>query len=72
MSFKPGDVVQLKSGGPPMTVEQIGKDMAEIETVWCTWSEKVGNRHEVMRATFQPVVLREYKSPSANFAIRRS
>jgi len=72
MSFKPGDVVQLKSGGPPMTVEQIGNDTLGIETVWCTWSEKVGNRHEVMRETFQPVVLREYKSPSARFAIRRS
>lgn len=26
VEFAPGEVVQLKSGGPPMTVERIGKD----------------------------------------------
>ena len=30
--IKPGDVVQLKSGGPKMTVTQINQ-----ETVWCKW-----------------------------------
>ena len=31
-TFKPGDVVELKSGSPKMTVY-----MASDENVWCTW-----------------------------------
>lgn len=34
-SFKPGDVVRLKSGGPAMTVEQI----ASSGRVVCKWFE---------------------------------
>jgi uncharacterized protein YodC (DUF2158 family) len=33
-SFKPGDVVQLKSGGPEMTVKEVS---GEPEHVWCVW-----------------------------------
>ena len=33
-NFKPGDVVRLKSGGPPMTVEQ-----EEGEGYKCVWFE---------------------------------
>lgn len=34
--FKPGDLVQVKSGGPIMTVEQVGKTaMLEEDAVWC-------------------------------------
>jgi uncharacterized protein YodC (DUF2158 family) len=32
MNFKVGDVVQLKSGGPPMTIEEIGGGRARY--VW--------------------------------------
>jgi uncharacterized protein YodC (DUF2158 family) len=35
--FQLGDVVQLKSGGPRMTVDEIGPDMTNRLTVWCTW-----------------------------------
>lgn len=32
MSFKPGDIVRVKSGGPEMTVKSVtGKDIS------CTW-----------------------------------
>lgn len=31
-----GDVVQLKSGGPVMTVTSVGDYMGE-RTVWCEW-----------------------------------
>jgi uncharacterized protein YodC (DUF2158 family) len=43
MDFAAGDVVRLKSGGPLMTVEQIGKhSMTQEDAVWCVWSETVG------------------------------
>lgn len=43
--FKPGDLVRVKSGGPIMTVEQVGKTaMLEEDAVWCVWFEKVGNK----------------------------
>ncbi len=32
-TFKVGDVVQLKSGGPKMTVGEISSST----TVWCVW-----------------------------------
>ncbi|MEO8989387.1 MAG: DUF2158 domain-containing protein [Acidobacteriaceae bacterium] len=72
MEFKPGDVVQLKSGGPPMTVEHIGKqNHSDDIVVWCVWSEKVGARQEVKEYTFDPIVLRQYKSPYASIPTSR-
>jgi uncharacterized protein YodC (DUF2158 family) len=38
MAFKPRDVVQLISGGPRMTVAQMGAE-APDRMVWCVWSE---------------------------------
>ncbi len=52
MEFKEGDVVRLKSGGPPMTVEQIYD-----EDISCVWFEKVGNKRVAQRESFRPVVL---------------
>ena len=40
MSFQPGEVVQLKSGGPRMTVEEIEGDQVD-----CTWFEKNKQHH---------------------------
>lgn len=37
MSFAPGDLVQMKSGGPRMTVESI-----DGETAVCSWMERSG------------------------------
>lgn len=34
--IKAGNVVQLKSGGPLMTVEQVGDHMGTIKA-WCDW-----------------------------------
>ena len=58
MDFQAGDIVQLKSGGPRMTVEQVGKHAPTgADTVWCTWFEEVGKRQVVQRETFSPSVL---------------
>jgi uncharacterized protein YodC (DUF2158 family) len=38
MSFKVGDTVELKSGGPDMTVTRIGAAGGE-PMVWCVWFE---------------------------------
>ena len=35
--IKPGDVVKLKSGGPAMTVRDVGNDMSGQLMVYCTW-----------------------------------
>lgn len=64
MLFVPGDTVQLKSGGPVMTIERVGKDESTQEDiVFCVWSEKVGNRQEVQRERFNPIVLEKYEPP---------
>ena len=39
--FSVGDVVRLKSGGPAMTVTDIGDDSFGTMTVWCAWFEGV-------------------------------
>lgn len=45
--FAPGDQVQLKSGGPKMTVETITKgQFADSPTYFCTWfSGAKHNKH---------------------------
>jgi uncharacterized protein YodC (DUF2158 family) len=71
MGFTPGDVVQLKSGGPVMTVERIGKDQrTQEDAVVCTWFEKVGNRQELHREPFNPLVLEKYE-PTLGFSSMR-
>jgi uncharacterized protein YodC (DUF2158 family) len=54
MSFKAGEVVRLKSGGPKMTVTQVGKKaMTGESAVWCVWFEGT-KKHE---DTFAPEAL---------------
>lgn len=68
--FKPGDVVQLRSGGAPMTVERVGlHNITQEETVWCVWKETVGKREEVRRETFSPATLRMWKPSGPAFVI---
>jgi uncharacterized protein YodC (DUF2158 family) len=43
--IKPGDIVQLKSGGPNMTVDEVGhSSMTETGPLraWCSWFDKDG------------------------------
>lgn len=51
---KAGDIVRLKSGGPKMTVTQVGESaMVREPTVWCVWF--VGAKK--FEDTFSPDVL---------------
>ena len=61
--FEVGDTVQLKSGGPTMTVEVVGERYGE-ETVWCTWF--VGTK--LQRDTFKPGALQKH-TRGARFAM---
>jgi uncharacterized protein YodC (DUF2158 family) len=47
--FKPGDVVQLKSGGPKMTIKGIGKYgfAASEDNACCVWFEKTTRKEEI-------------------------
>lgn len=58
MEFAAGDTVQLKSGGPFMTIEQIGEHWSiEGTAVWCVWFERVGSKQVVSRDTFPSAAL---------------
>lgn len=50
-TFKPGDLVELKSGGPVMTVEREGYSVNSWE---CTWF--AGDKHQ--HNTFEGVALK--------------
>jgi uncharacterized protein YodC (DUF2158 family) len=52
--IKAGDVVQLKSGGPKMTVSQTGNlAMTKKPAVWCDWFEGT----KKISSTFAPETL---------------
>lgn len=52
--FQEGDVVRLKSGGPTMTVTQVGEaHMTGRMTVWCVWFDPKGQQN----GTFPPGAL---------------
>lgn len=53
MGLQLGDVVQLKSGSPKMTVESIN----EQKRVSCTWF----SGDEVRSSTFNPEMLKKYR-----------
>jgi uncharacterized protein YodC (DUF2158 family) len=48
--LKIGDVVHLRSGGPEMTVTNVGLDGFRTPTVWCVWF--VGTKQQA--GTFPP------------------
>jgi uncharacterized protein YodC (DUF2158 family) len=55
LAFKPGDVVQLNSGGPKMTVEAVQSD----GTLRCVWFHEDGKRDN---GVFAQVALRAAKT----------
>lgn len=70
VTFKAGDLVRLKSGGPLMTVESVGEHaMSGGQMVWCVWSDKVGNKQVVQRDAFPPVALEPSQRPQPSFGV---
>jgi uncharacterized protein YodC (DUF2158 family) len=58
--FKAGDLVQLKSGSPPLTVEDPDfHDARGFMGIRCTWF--AGKKHEI--GYFQPETLIDYTPP---------
>ncbi len=54
MSFQPGDVVKLQSGGEKMTVESLGDGLVD-----CVWFVD----KKVQRMSFEPAALKKYEQP---------
>lgn len=54
VEWQPGDVVVLKSGGPPMTVEGPDEDDEELECVWF-------HGKKTRRDVFPPEALKRYQ-----------
>ncbi|PHQ69155.1 MAG: DUF2158 domain-containing protein [Sneathiella sp.] len=45
--FKPGEIVQLKAGGPKMVVERVANSRhADSSTYYCTWFSGAKHNHE--------------------------
>ena len=57
--IKQGDVVQLKSGGPTMTVETVAEDLLEL-TAFCTWFDK---NNVLQSGKFQVTSLKKSQAP---------
>jgi len=64
MNFKEGDVVQLKSGGPSMTVKQLCRD-GDLQ---CAWFTGPHNQQELKHGLFKPHELKPYSPPPASVA----
>lgn len=53
-----GSVVQLKSGGPAMTVANLGESQLGTMTAWCEWFDE---KRQPRKETFTLTVLKLYK-----------
>lgn len=56
-TFEKGWVVQLKSGGPQMTVTHYGDDSLGEKQVWCQWFNNVKPPYKLESDMFDPAVL---------------
>jgi uncharacterized protein YodC (DUF2158 family) len=64
--FKPGDAVQLISGGPRMTVTQVGEGDFGTMTAWCVWFE--GTKQA--QGTFPVTALKHSPDPGPRRVVR--
>jgi uncharacterized protein YodC (DUF2158 family) len=63
MSFNVGDTVQLKSGGPDMTVMRIGTAGGE-PMVWCAWFEGTKDAYALFPPDALKAALEAAEAPS--------
>ncbi|CAG8863138.1 hypothetical protein PS627_00074 [Pseudomonas fluorescens] len=70
-SFNVGDVVVMRSGGPKMTVADVGdysgSGLGPQNGVKCQWFEKTKMHEQV----FDAGVLKPYAAPSVGFMVGR-
>ena len=59
-SFELGDKVRLKSGGPEMTVEEIGERGDTLTCVWCVEKKGVFERRDFHSRVVQKVTKDDY------------
>lgn len=52
--FKKGETVRLKSGGPPMTITNVGQSSYQGMLVWCVWFD---DKHVKKEDVFPPEAL---------------
>jgi uncharacterized protein YodC (DUF2158 family) len=58
--FKAGDLAQLKSGGPQMTVTIVGENQYGRRKVFCQWFDK----NKLCEAEFEPDTVEPAKTDS--------
>ncbi len=62
MDFKPGDVVRLKSGGPPMTIQSV-KNYAALGTLAdCIWINTTQDGYKMETGKIAPAALEAAKA----------
>ncbi|MEL7231703.1 MAG: DUF2158 domain-containing protein [Pseudomonadota bacterium] len=65
--FEKGDIVQLKSGGPQMTVKAVNEQM-----VFCIWFEKKSSSSQsVQQHEFESFLLKKFQSSVGVIRTRR-
>ena len=70
VKFEKGDTVRLKSGGPLMTVTNVGtRAYTSEEAVWCMWFDAKNNRTE---DTFPPEALEKVTKPTGGVYVGRT
>jgi uncharacterized protein YodC (DUF2158 family) len=68
--FVKGDTVRLKSGGPIMTVTNVGaRAYSTEEAVWCVWFDAKNNKTE---DTFPPESLEKVTKPTGGVYVGRT
>jgi uncharacterized protein YodC (DUF2158 family) len=69
MEFKIGDVVILKSGGPRMTIQNIGEYLSIFhkQALSCIWFEGAKKNEDI----FHPDSVEHYERPNINVNLGR-
>ena len=58
--FKLGDVVRLKSGGPPMTITWVGVETEHTQRIHCMWFARQNGDEWESKSGWAGVVSQEF------------